>query len=84
MDLEFIGVDPDSDKINCPTFWVSHDTQEIVTQGWNAGAELLDACRETGEIPDTESVVRIPFRMIPLLREACDAAERGTAGRAQL
>ena len=84
MDLQLIGIDPDSDKINCPTFWVRHDTQEIVAQGWNAEAELLEKCRETGEIPDTESVIRIPFRMIPLLREAIDAAERGAAGGAQL
>jgi hypothetical protein len=84
MDLEFIGKDPESDKTNCPTVWVRHDAQEIVAQSWGAGAELLEKCLETGEIPDTEPVIRIPFRMIPLLKEAIDAAERGAAGSAQL
>lgn len=27
-------------------------------------------------IPDHETVIRIPARMVPALREACDAAER--------
>jgi len=84
MDLEFVGMDPDTDKTNCPTVWVEHEVQEIVAQGWNAGQELLEKCRQTGHIPDTESVIRIPFRMITRLREACDAAERGAAGRTQL
>lgn len=27
-------------------------------------------------IPDDEAVVRIPARMVPMIREACDAVER--------
>jgi hypothetical protein len=27
-------------------------------------------------IPDGEAVIRIPARMVPMIREACDAIER--------
>ncbi|MFI5867424.1 hypothetical protein [Streptomyces sp. NPDC051546] len=80
MALRFIGIDPDSDTGQCPTVWVDEDTADVVVQGWNADEALLAQCLETGSIPPTEGVVRIPARMAALLREACDEAERRSAG----
>ncbi|MFJ7267239.1 hypothetical protein ACIQV3_11340 [Streptomyces sp. NPDC099050] len=78
MALEFIAKDPNTDGANCPTVWVHGEQQEIVFQGWNPDDEMLADCLKTGPIPDSEGVVRIPFRMIDAIRKACDAAERTT------
>ncbi|KAF0651728.1 hypothetical protein K701_01980 [Streptomyces fradiae ATCC 10745 = DSM 40063] len=56
--------------------WVDDEAGEIVVQGWKAGEALLAQCLETGPIPDTEAVVRLPIRMVSVLREACDVADR--------
>ncbi|MFF7632560.1 hypothetical protein ACFZB9_05330 [Kitasatospora sp. NPDC008050] len=76
MALRFIGIDPETGDDECPTVWFDDDANEIVVQGWKAGQELRAKCLETGSIPDTEDVVRLPARMVPILRSACDAAER--------
>ncbi|MFZ3494711.1 hypothetical protein ACODT5_16065 [Streptomyces sp. 5.8] len=59
---------------------MDEDTADVVIQGWKADEALLVQCLETGSIPDTEGVVRIPARMVAMLREACDDAERRRAG----
>lgn len=76
MTLRFIAKDPNTDGANCPTVWVDMERQEIVTQGWKADDAMTSECLEAGPIPDSEAVVRLPFRMVAALREACDAAER--------
>jgi hypothetical protein len=81
--LEFIGIDPDTKSGGSPTVWVEEVTADLVLQGEEAD-ELLKAQvggtkwvagHETG-IPAHETVIRIPTRMVPILREACDVAER--------
>ena len=54
--------------------------EELVFQGWKAGADLIAECLTVGPIPDDEGVFRIPFRMIPAIMEACSVA-MGTAVR---
>ncbi|WP_367620949.1 hypothetical protein [Streptomyces olivoreticuli] len=53
---------------------------DVVIQGWKADADTEAECLTVGRIPDTEAVIRIPARMVPIIRKACDEAER----RAQL
>ncbi|WP_349628703.1 hypothetical protein [Streptomyces benahoarensis] len=60
MALRFIATDPETDGANCPTVWVDDEKQEIVVQGWKAEAETLAKCLETGPIPDSGDVVRLP------------------------
>ncbi|CAN3980889.1 hypothetical protein [Kitasatospora purpeofusca] len=83
MELDFIGIDPETGKEGSPTTWVDRANAEIVIQGWNAGEELAAAIGgtswapgHTAGVPVGETVIRIPARMIPILREACDVAER--------
>jgi hypothetical protein len=82
MALEFIGIDPNTGDGESPTVWVDRQTQELVFQGWKAGAELEAECAATEVpghakgIPDHEAVIRIPARMVPMIKEACDALER--------
>ncbi|EPD63193.1 hypothetical protein [Streptomyces sp. HGB0020] len=82
MTLRFIGIDPNTGTGESPTVWVDDSKKELVIQGWKPEAALEAECaafevpgHATG-IPDHEGIVRVPFRMVPILREACDAAER--------
>ncbi|GHC64400.1 hypothetical protein [Streptomyces cinnamoneus] len=76
MALRFIGTDPNPVDGECPTVWFDKDRHEFVFQGWKADEELRATCLETGPIPPSEAVVRLPARMAQMIREACDVAER--------
>ena len=62
--------------------WVDAQAREIVIQGWAAGEELRERVTATpapnhlAGIPDGEDVVRLPARLAPMLRKACDEADR--------
>ncbi|AXG82523.1 hypothetical protein [Streptomyces paludis] len=79
MSLLFFGKDPDTDEDHCPSAWVDDDNADLVLQGWKADDATEDKCREVGSIPPTEAVIRIPARMVPQIRRACDAAEERAA-----
>ncbi|MEU3329956.1 hypothetical protein ABZ709_31215 [Streptomyces albus] len=80
MSLRLIAKDPNTDTGQSPTVWVDEETHELVLQGWKIDAATMAECLKAGVIPDHEAVVRLPARMIQIIREACDVAER----RAQL
>jgi hypothetical protein len=73
MALRFIGVDPDSPNNGSPTVWLDEDDQSIVIQGWKViDDRTISEITATGPIPDHETVVRVPARMVPFLLEVCD------------
>ena len=82
MAIRFIGIDPETGTGQSPTVWVDEERDEIVVQGWKPGPELEAQCAATivpghaAGIPEGEAVIRIPARMAPMLRGACDVAER--------
>ncbi|MGW6262487.1 hypothetical protein [Streptomyces sp. NPDC055085] len=82
MDLQFIGIDPNTGDGESPTVWVDQQAKELVLQGWKPGPDLEAACSQFEApghavgIPDHEAVIRIPARMVAMIREACDAVER--------
>ncbi|MFD4576287.1 hypothetical protein ACFWNK_09150 [Streptomyces sp. NPDC058417] len=82
MSLRFIGIDPNTGQGESPTVWVDEAAQELVIQGWKPDAVTEKECARfevpghAVGIPSHEAVVRVPARMVPILREACDAAER--------
>ncbi|MCI3930842.1 hypothetical protein [Streptomyces sp. AN091965] len=82
MPLLFIGIDPDTKTADSPTVWVDQDKRELVLQGWEPAPELHAECAafeapgHAVGIPDGEAVVRIPARMIDMIREACDVLQR--------
>jgi hypothetical protein len=84
MALRFIGIDPNTGDDECPTVWVDEKDADLLFQGWDADNDTLTECKETGSIPEGESVIRIPARMIPIVRRACDAAEAIHRSRARL
>ncbi|WP_367136616.1 MULTISPECIES: hypothetical protein [Streptomyces] len=79
MALLFFGKDPNTNGDDCPTVWVDGKSADLVLQGWKADGETEEECRTVGHIPDTEAVIRIPARMVPLIRKACDEAEQRSA-----
>ncbi|MFC8176278.1 hypothetical protein ACFY5H_34100 [Streptomyces sp. NPDC013012] len=87
MSLRFIGVDPESGQTGSPTAWVDENAGDIVLQSCIADETTRTECVEnnapghTKVIPAEETVIRVPAHMIPILREACDAAERAAAVR---
>ncbi|MFB6531204.1 MULTISPECIES: hypothetical protein [unclassified Streptomyces] len=87
MSLQFIGVDPESGQTGSPTAWVDAATRDIVLQSYTADEATRAECIEKNApghdktIPPGETVIRIPAHMIPVIREACDAAERAAAVR---
>lgn len=78
MALRSFGKDPETNGDHCPTVWLDAEKHEIVFQGWKADETLQTECLETGPIPDTEAVVRLPIRMAQQIREALDAADGST------
>ncbi|MGW4690317.1 hypothetical protein ACWEPM_36285 [Streptomyces sp. NPDC004244] len=85
MELRFVGMDPNTGGEGPPTVWVEEESSDLVEQG-EATDELFIALVGSTEwvaghrkgIPPYERVIRIPARMVPILREACDAAERAS------
>ncbi|MQS34272.1 hypothetical protein [Streptomyces katsurahamanus] len=83
MDLTFVGIDPETTGGGSATVWVEEETADLILQGKEATALLKETIGEAEwvpghdrGIPDHETVIRIPARMMPILREACDVAER--------
>ncbi|MFJ3498173.1 hypothetical protein ACIPPJ_31940 [Streptomyces sp. NPDC086091] len=82
MSLRYIGIDPETGKNGSPTAWIDPATSDIVIQSYLADAATRTECLRNPApghapgIPDHEAVIRVPARLIPVLREACDAAER--------
>ncbi|MER8068020.1 hypothetical protein ABTZ59_06895 [Streptomyces sp. NPDC094034] len=75
MDLRFIGIDPNTNGGNCPAVWIDDAAREILVQGLKPDKETQARCGENSPMPDTEGIVRLPFRMIEIIRRACDEAE---------
>ena len=78
MALRFIGIDPNTPNNGSPTVWVDEDDGSIIIQGWKITDEAAMAdINATGPIPDHETVLRLPARMAPYLREACSDSGTG-------
>jgi hypothetical protein len=76
MPLRFIAKDPETGSNASPTVWVDEQNADMVFQGWKINDDTTKECLEVGTIPDHETVIRIPARMVSIVREACDVAER--------
>lgn len=75
MALRLIGIDPDTGGGNCPVVWIDDDKQELVLQGWKADDDTAARTQQDSPLPESEAVIRLPYRMIGTVRKALDAAE---------
>jgi hypothetical protein len=79
VSLQFFGIDPNTGDGESPTVWVDQDKHELVLQGWKpdeptlAEAAAFELPGHAIGIPGHEAVIRIPARMVPMIRKACDA-----------
>jgi hypothetical protein len=74
MAPRFLGKDPDSLHGDSPSLWEDGDT--YVLQGWRVTdpaviAELLRAA-DQDHVPEHETLIRFPKRMMPLFPEVSD------------
>ncbi|TFV31985.1 hypothetical protein E4K10_13060 [Streptomyces sp. T1317-0309] len=82
MSLRYVGIDPNTKTGDSPTVWVDQEKKELVFQGWRPGPELEAECAafevpgHAVGIPADEAVIRIPARMVHMIREACDVLEQ--------
>ena len=71
MALRYIGTDPNTGFNGSPTVWLDEDDGSLVLQGWKISDQAtLAQITATGPIPEHETVLRLPARMAPFLREA--------------
>ncbi|MGW5675307.1 hypothetical protein ACWEV4_09500 [Streptomyces sp. NPDC003860] len=75
MALRFIGKDPESGDHGSPAVWVDEDTKDLLFQGPMADEQTMNETVVDVPMPHHEAIVRVPKRMISLLREALDVAE---------
>jgi hypothetical protein len=76
VDLTFIGIDPDTKEDSCPAAWVDYQAMDFVLQGYKADEATQSETRKKSPLPDHEAVIRIPARLLPIIRAACDEMER--------
>ncbi|MDH6130833.1 hypothetical protein P3T37_000200 [Kitasatospora sp. MAA4] len=89
MALGFVGIDPSTGGGGSPTVWVDDEAEEIIVQSWTADDALCEKIAGTEWVPghalgisSHESVIRIPARMVPILKEAVERVERARLRRA--
>ncbi|WP_405973951.1 hypothetical protein OG496_36755 [Streptomyces sp. NBC_00988] len=82
MSLRFIGIDPETKTADSPTVWIDQEKGELVFQGWKPDPQLEAECAafevpgHAIGIPVDEAVIRIPARMVHMIREACECDTR--------
>ncbi|MFJ4095149.1 hypothetical protein ACIPYS_26470 [Kitasatospora sp. NPDC089913] len=83
MAIRFVGIDPETGQGNSPTVWVDEENGDLLVQTFVADEASVNGVLAAGHGPDHENTIpahegvfRIPARMVPILRKACDEAER--------
>lgn len=84
MDLTFVGIDPDTKEDSCPAAWVDTQTMDFVFQGYKADEVTRARTQEESPLPDHEAVIRIPARLLPIIRAACDQMERALSAQGEV
>ncbi|MFE5855019.1 hypothetical protein ACFQ61_17655 [Streptomyces sp. NPDC056500] len=87
MSVVFVGIDPESEEGESPTVWRRTENGDLLVQSYRATEEEIRECQEAGsvhghstEVPAHETIVRIPARMIPILKEAFSDRTRPQLG----
>jgi hypothetical protein len=74
MTLRFLGIYPNTPDDGSPTIWLDDETGDLVIQSYKADEATLHQCREVGsvpghstDVPDHETVIRLPASMLQFL-----------------
>jgi hypothetical protein len=74
MTLRFHGKDPQNPGNNCPAVFRDEETGDFYFQGETViDPEMLARISADSPLLDSESVVKLPARMVDIIMEACRA-----------
>ncbi|WP_433020584.1 hypothetical protein [Kribbella sp. CA-294648] len=74
MTIQFYGKDPDCPGNNCPAVFLDEQTGDLYFQGATVtDPAILARLAEDCGLADSESVIKLPARMVELIVEACRA-----------
>lgn len=86
MNLEFLGIYPNTPTDESPTIWVDKDTGDLLIQSYRATPEEVRACQKVGsipghstDVPDHETIVRLPKVMLKYIPHPNDGEEDSAA-----
>jgi hypothetical protein len=75
MALRFLTIDPGTDGDHCPAVFVDDETGDLLFQGWTVADPMtLAQAAVHSPLAKSETLVRLPARMRPVIEEALDAA----------
>ncbi|MFF2226328.1 hypothetical protein ACFVV7_23775 [Streptomyces globisporus] len=88
MALRFLGIWPNTPDDGSPTIWLEETTGDLIIQSWKADEETVRAAQEVGsvpghstDVPDHETVIRLPANMLQFLpRPADEPVLRSSSG----
>ncbi|WP_395295878.1 hypothetical protein ACF9IK_22160 [Kitasatospora hibisci] len=87
MSLRFLGIDPNSQTDECPTIWQDEVTGDLIIQSWKADEATIRAAQDVGsipghstDIPQHETVIRLPMNMLRFIPRPEGEGESATAG----
>lgn len=77
MTLRFLGIYPNTPDDGSPTIWQEEETGDLIIQSYRADVATLMECEAVGsvpghstDVPDHETVIRLPQNMIQFLPKA--------------
>jgi hypothetical protein len=74
MAIQFHGMDPENPGNNCPAVFRDDAAGDFYFQGATVvNPEILTRIAADSPLLDTESVVKLPARMVEIIMEACCA-----------
>lgn len=89
MALRFLGIDPDSPTDESPTIWLHEETGDLLIQSYRATAAEVRDCKEVGsvpghttDVPDNETIIRLPAAMLDYLPARREGDRGGEAEHA--
>ncbi|MEW2172727.1 hypothetical protein AB0935_22785 [Streptomyces sp. NPDC007027] len=89
MALRFLGIDPDSPTDESPTIWLHEETGDLLIQSYRATEAEVNDCKQAGsipghstDVPEHETIIRLPAAMLDYLPAHRGAEAGGEAGRA--
>lgn len=86
MRLQFLGIIPNTPQDESPTIWLDQDTGDLLIQSYKATQAEVAACQEIGsipghstDVPDHETIIRLPAVMLKYIPNPNDSGEAESA-----
>jgi hypothetical protein len=87
MTLKFLGIWPNTPDDGSPTIWLDDTTGDLIIQSWRADEATIREAQETGsvpghstDVPDHETVIRLPASMLQFIPRPGSEENRGNSG----